>query len=339
MKQVILQEPGQLRLSETEDPGEPEPGAAVVKIRRVGICGTDLHAFRGRQPFFSYPRRLGHELGVEVVRVGKGVDQLKPGDRCAVEPYLTCGECIACRAGKTNCCMHLKCLGVHTDGAMCEYFTLPANKLHKSDRLTFDQLALVETLGIGAHGVNRSAIRRGEWALIIGAGPIGLAAIQFAKAGGAQVIVADVNEQRMQFCQEQLGIEYFIDARKDVLEQLEGICSKELATAVFDCTGNQASMQSAFQYVSHGGRLVFIGLGQFEITFNDPHFHRRELTVMSSRNALGSELRKIIEMIEQRQISTDPWITHRTTLERVPDDFPSYTLPDTGCIKAMIDVA
>jgi threonine dehydrogenase-like Zn-dependent dehydrogenase len=120
---------------------------------------------------------------------------------------------------------------------------------------------------------------------------------------------------------------------------VEATCGKELAPAVFDCTGNQDSMQQAFQYVSHGGRLVFIGLGQFDITFNDPHLHRRELTVMSSRNSTGKELKKIIEMIEQGKINTDPWITHRANFDRIVEDFPAYLKPETGCIKAMIEVA
>src|SRR5262249_27726545 len=187
LEKGVLEQPSRLVVSENAPPGKPRDGEALVKVRRLGVCGTDLHAFRGKQPFFTYPRRLGHELGVEVVEVGPEVTGLKAGDLCSVEPYLTCGRCIACRSGKTNCCMELKCLGVHTDGGMCEFITLPANKLHTSTKLSLEQLALVETLGIGAHGVNRANLQRDEWALVLGAGPIGLAAIQFAKAAGAGV--------------------------------------------------------------------------------------------------------------------------------------------------------
>ena len=338
MRQVTLHQPGRF-VGEVAPPLEPPAGFALVRPQRIGVCGTDLHAFAGRQPFFTYPRVLGHELGVEVLAVPPGDHGLRPGDRCAVEPYLSCGDCHACRLGKTNCCEGLQVLGVHTDGGMCEFITVPANKLHTSTKLSLEQLALVETLGIGAHGVNRANVQRGEWALVIGVGPIGLAAIQFAKAAGAEVVVADINRQRLKFCQEHLGVESVIDGTQDVLPQVEAICGTELAPAVFDCTGNQESMQKAFQYVSHGGRLVFIGLGQFDITFNDPHFHRRELTVMSSRNSTGRELKKIIEMIEQGKINTDPWITHRASFDRIVDDFPAYLKPETGCIKAMIEVA
>ena len=339
MRQIVLEQPGNFTSGETAHPGKPGPGEALVRIHRVGICGTDLHAFRGKQPYFTYPRRLGHELGVEVVAIGSGVENLKVGQRCAVEPYLTCGKCIACRAGKTNCCMELKCLGVHVDGGMCEEMILPAAKLHPSDKLTFEQLALVETLGIGCHAVNRANLQRGEWALVIGAGPIGLTAVQFAKAAGAEVIVMDVVDSRLKFCQKELGVEYLINPKNGpTLEQLEKICSKELAQNVFDCTGNVESMQQAFQFVSPGGKLIFVGLVQADVSFNDPHFHRREITLFASRNAMGKELKSIIQMIEAKKIDTTPWITHRSSFDRLIADFPTWLTPESGCIKAMLEL-
>jgi threonine dehydrogenase-like Zn-dependent dehydrogenase len=160
MKTIILDKPGQFQLTETEPPAAPLPGQALVRVRRVGICGTDIHAFKGDQPFFSYPRILGHELGVEVVSVASDVSNLTSGEICAVEPYLNCGVCIACGRGRPNCCVQLKCLGVHTDGGMRELITVPAAKLHPSHTLTLEQLALVETLGIGAHAVERASCNR-----------------------------------------------------------------------------------------------------------------------------------------------------------------------------------
>ena len=148
MRGVVLEKPGSFALIETAQPAGPAPDEALVRVHRVGICGTDLHAYRGRQPFFSYPRILGHELGIEIVEIGANEAGLQVGDRCAVEPYLNCGRCIACRRGKTNCCVDLKVLGVHTDGGMRETINVPVSKLHRSRTLTFEQLALVETLGI-----------------------------------------------------------------------------------------------------------------------------------------------------------------------------------------------
>jgi 2-desacetyl-2-hydroxyethyl bacteriochlorophyllide A dehydrogenase len=338
MKTVILDTPGQFRFDTTEAPAQITDGEALVRVRRVGICGTDLHAFRGRQPFFQYPRILGHELGVEIVEVGENEAGLQAGDLCAVEPYLNCGHCIACRKGKTNCCVSLQVLGVHTDGGMRELIKVPVHKLHPSKILTLEQLALVETLGIGAHAVDRAKIIPGEFALVIGAGPIGLSVMQFALQAGAQVITMDVNEARLAFCREQLGVQRTIVAGETSLAQIEEITSGDLPTVVFDATGNAGSMMQAFQYVSHGGRLVFVGLFQGEVTFNDPFFHRREMTLLSSRNSTSADFKRIIQLMERGEINTTPWVTHRCELEGMIEQFPSWLEPETGVIKAMVEI-
>ncbi|MGC3988537.1 MAG: zinc-binding alcohol dehydrogenase family protein [Chthoniobacteraceae bacterium] len=296
MKTIRLENPGQLAFLETEDPVAPAAGEALVRVHRIGVCGTDLHAFGGEQPFFSYPRILGHELGVEVLAVGDGVSNVKPGDRCSVEPYLNCEKCIACRRGKPNCCTNIQVLGVHADGGMRERFRLPARKLHTSAVLSFEQLALVETLGIGAHAVQRAQVEAGEFVLVIGAGPIGLASMQFAVEAGAKVIVLDINEDRLNFCQQQLQVPYAINALKEnPLEALQRITASDLPTLVIDATGNPKSMLSSFEYPAHGGRIVFVGLFQGDVTFNDPNFHRRELTLMGSRNARPDDFTRIIQ--------------------------------------------
>src|SRR5262249_16079696 len=192
MRQIVLDEPGRFSARAVTEPAVP-PGHALVAVKRVGVCGTDLHAFAGRQPFFSYPRVLGHELGVEVLQVPPGERHLRPGDTCAVEPYLSCGACRACACGKTICCARLQVLGVLADGGMRGRLAVPAQLLPPSARLSLEQLALVETLGIGAHAVARSGLAAGEEALVVGAGPIGLAVVQFALAAGARVRVADLS--------------------------------------------------------------------------------------------------------------------------------------------------
>jgi 2-desacetyl-2-hydroxyethyl bacteriochlorophyllide A dehydrogenase len=338
MKTIVLETPGEFRLIDTEPPGPPGPGEALVRVRRVGICGTDLHAFRGKQPFFSYPRILGHELGVEIVALGEGTEALalSPGDRCSVEPYLNCGHCIACRRGKTNCCASLKCLGVHTDGGMRELIVVPARKLHKSETLPLEHLALVEMLCIGAHAVRRAEPAPDEVALVIGAGPIGLATIQAAQFMGAKVIVMEVSQRRIQFCREQLGVEQFIDATQAPLPQLQAMLGPDMPTLVFDATGNAASMMNAFNYVAPGGKLIFVGLFQGEVTFHDPDFHRLELTLMSSRNATAADFAWVIQMLESGRINVEPWITHEASPEALPSEFSSWLDPENGVIKAML---
>ncbi len=341
MKTLVLESPGKLVAAETAAPEKPAAGQALVRVHRVGVCGTDIHAFGGKQPFFTYPRILGHELGVEVLEVGPGVTRVAPGDRCAVEPYMNCGKCVACRRGKPNCCVGLRVLGVHADGGHRELLLLPADKLHPSRKLGYDQLALVETLGIGAHAVDRAELRPGETVAVVGAGPIGLAAIQFARAAGARVLVIDVNDTRLAFCRERLGLpaDDLIDARgADVVARLKALTDDELPTAVFDATGNPKSMAAAFDYPAHGGRLVFIGLFPGDVTFNDPNFHRRELTLLASRNSRPDDFTRIIELVESGRVDTSPWITHRAPLGEVPALFESWTRPESGVLKAMIEL-
>lgn len=339
MKTIRLEEPGRLALVSTDFPSSPGPDEALVRVHRIGVCGTDIHAFGGKQPFFSYPRILGHELGVEVLAVGEGVTNVKPGDRCSMEPYVNCQKCIACRRGRGNCCTNMQVIGVHTDGGMREQFVLPARKLHPSAKLSYEQLALVEPLSIGAHAVERAQLEAGEFALVIGAGPIGLATMQFAVEKGAQVIVLDINDTRLDFCQRQLGVPHAINGMKeDALEALKRITDGDLPTAVFDATGNPKSMMGAFEFPAHGGRMVFVGLFQGDVSFNDPNFHKRELTLMGSRNSHPADFTRIIRLIEDGRIDTTPWITHRAPFDDVVDQFPAWTKPETGVLKAMIEL-
>jgi alcohol dehydrogenase len=338
MQTIVLETPGRLVHADTPSPSEPGPGEVLVRVDRIGICGTDLHAFHGRQPYFSYPRILGHELGVEVLAVGRGVIGVAVGDRCAVEPYLNCGQCIACRRGKSNCCATLQVLGVHTDGGMRERIVVPARKLHPSTRLTVEQLALVETLGIGCHAVNRASPQPDETCLIIGAGPIGLATLEFVKLSGARPIVLDVNPRRLDFCRQALGAQEVLLSGDDVEARVRNLTGGDMPEVVFDATGSSASMNAAFGLVAPGGRLVFVGLTQDEVRFRHAAFHKVEGTLLCSRNALPDDFTRIIGLIEEGRLDTRPWITHRTPFAALPEVFASYTLPETGVVKAVVEV-
>ena len=339
MKTIILNEPGSFSLLETDHPGDPSPGEALIKVHRVGICGTDLHAYRGRQPFFSYPRILGHELGVEVVALGADTDHLglSVGDACAVEAYLNCGTCSACRRGRTNCCSSLQVLGVHTDGGMQEYYRLPADKLVKST-LPYAHLATVEMLSIGAHAIGRGQPLPDENTLVVGAGPIGLGAIQFARIAGANVAVMEVSPKRMEFCQENIGIENFVDGRSDDVEgDLRKLFGGELPTMIFDATGNINSMNNTVNLIEQAGKIVFISLVQDNISFFDPEFHRREVTLLSSRNATRADFDHVVSSIEAGSINIEPWITHRATPETMIGEYESWLDPESGVVKAMLE--
>jgi 2-desacetyl-2-hydroxyethyl bacteriochlorophyllide A dehydrogenase len=337
MKTIILQEPGRFLFTDTSPPSSPEPGEALVRIHRVGVCGSDIHAFRGNQPFFSYPRVVGHELGVEIVAMGPSDTDLAAGDRCAVEPYLHCGRCIACRRGKTNCCVSLQVLGVHTDGGMREFMTVPAAKLHRSRSLSVDQLALVEMLTIGAHAVRRAQLEPGENVLVIGAGPIGLATMQFALLVGARVGVLEISGWRREFCRRHLGVAHCLDGTGDAGKRLEGMLNGDLPTTVFDATGSPKSMMQAVQYVANGGKLVYVSLVQADLTFRDAELHRRELTLIRSRNALSADFAWVMQMLEDGRVDLAPWITHRAPAEKMVGEFPGWLDPDRGIVKAVVE--
>ncbi|ADB15626.1 Alcohol dehydrogenase GroES domain protein [Pirellula staleyi DSM 6068] len=340
MKALLLEAPLNFKTIDIAEPAAPGPGEAVVRVHRVGICGTDLSGYLGKMPFFSYPRIPGHELGVEVLAVGEGVTNVKPGDRCAVEPYINCQKCFSCTRGHTNCCEHHQTLGVHCDGGLRPQFTVPARKLHISTKLEYEQLALVETLAIGCHAVNRCNPKPGEWVLIIGAGPIGLSALEFVKLTGANIIVMDLSEQRLDFVRTSMGVTNTIQVKGDgsELTQLTELTEGKLAQVVIDATGNNRSMSGALQYVGFAGRLVFVGITTQEISFVHPLMHRREMTLLASRNALSADFSRIVSLIENGQIDTNPWITHRPAFADVAGIFPSLTKPETGCIKAIVDV-
>ena len=337
MLQITLEQPGKFIATESPEP-RPGPGEALVRVHRVGICGTDLHAFAGHQPFFTYPRVLGHELGVEVLDPGSEPHGLKAGDRCSVEPYLNCGHCIACRRGRPNCCTELRVLGVHVDGGMGPLLAVPAGKLHRARSLDYDQLALIETLGIGAHAVERAGLTRKDTVLVIGAGPIGLSVIQFVLSKGASFAVMDVSESRLTFCRQQLGAPHTLAPGPDAADQLRAIFRGDLPAIVIDATGNPQSMAGTFDLAAHGGRIVFVGLFQGEITFNDPNFHRRELTLCASRNALPETFRYLINLVEAGRLNTQPWITHRLKLAEVPALFSREIAGQAAVLKAMIEV-
>ena len=344
MKAIRLNQPLQLEIVELSKPPSPGPGQALVRTHRMGICGTDYSGYLGKMPFFQYPRIPGHELGVEVLAVGSGVDQVQVGDRCSVEPYMNCGQCYACRRGQSNCCAALEVIGVMIDGGLCEQFLVRADKLHPSQRLSFEQLALVETLAIGCHACDRASPSVEDQVLLIGAGPIGLATLEFLRLTGASVTVMDLNSSRLEFCRNNYGIENTIDASSgdassgDTIEAVLKHTSGDRFPVIVDATGNAGSMAQAIGFLAPTGCLVYVGITTGDIKFRHPVMHRPEATLKASRNALPRDFTRIIGLIESGVIDTRPWVTHQTTFSTVITEFDALSRPDSGVIKAVIDV-
>jgi 2-desacetyl-2-hydroxyethyl bacteriochlorophyllide A dehydrogenase len=336
MKTLICTTPHHFDYADTEAP-VAAAGETLLKIKRIGICGTDLHAFEGTQPFFSYPRILGHELAAEIVTTD--ATGFSTGETVTFIPYFYCGTCVACRMGKPNCCVSIKVCGVHIDGGMREYLTVPSYSLVHGEGLTFDQLALVEPLAIGVHGIRRAAVAEGEYVLVIGAGPIGSGAIEFARIAGGKVIAMDINDNRLNFCKEQLKVDFTVNpATEDVLEKLKTITNGDMPAVVIDATGNLKAINNAFQYLGHGGRYVLIGLQKGDISFNHPEFHKRESTLMSSRNATRADFEYVVASIKKGLVNPSAYITHHVLFTEVKDNFESWLSPATGVTKAMVQM-
>jgi len=337
MKILACVEPGKLVYGEEEMP-MVQPGESLIKIKRIGICGTDLHAFEGTQPFFSYPRILGHELAGELIEPN-GASGFEKGEEVTFIPYFNCGKCIACRSGKPNCCTSIEVCGVHIDGGMVEYLSVPQYSLVHGDGLSFDELALVEPLAIGAHGVARAGVQPGEYVLIIGAGPIGLGTMEFARIAGGKVIAMDMNEARLNFCRDRLKVDHVINVvSDDVMARLIEITGGDMRTVVIDCTGSLRAINNGFQYMAHGARYVLVGLQKGEISFSHPEFHKREATLMSSRNATRADFEHVIASMKKGLVDPTNYITHRVCFKEVINDFESWLDPSRGVIKAMVEL-
>ncbi|MGY4691367.1 zinc-binding alcohol dehydrogenase family protein [Salibacterium sp. K-3] len=337
MKAVVCREPGQMEWTEQKEP-ECGPEDVLVDIKRIGICGTDLHAYSGSQPFFKYPRILGHELSGRVLAAGKEVTGIAAGDRVAVIPYTSCGTCQACRKGRTNACEHIEVIGVHRDGGMTEKITVPASNIVKTNALSFEEAAILEPLSIGAHAVKRAAVTPEDTVLVIGTGPIGMGIAAFAKQKGSRVITMDTNEFRLQFSKEWAGADDQLCPGPDTIRKLQERNNGNLPSIVFDATGNQTSMMNAFDFTAHGGRLIYAGLVKDSISFFDPDFHKKELTLLGSRNADAGDFEFVKTAVTEKEIDISRFITHYMSFEDVIDTFKNGFDPSGNMIKAVVRV-
>jgi len=336
MKALSCIAPGKLAYQQIAEPSR-ENGYSILRVKRIGVCGTDLHAYEGTQPYFNYPRILGHELACEIVETDRA--DFKKDEAVTIIPYFNCGHCIACRTGKPNCCISLQVFGVHIDGGMTEYISVPSYSLMQANGLSADAMALVEPFAIGAHAIRRAGIQKNDFVLITGAGPIGLGVAAFAQIAGAEVIMMDINPHRLQFCRDKQQIKYTINVlEEDVHDRLKTITSGDMPSVVIDATGNQKAINNLFQYMAHGAKYILVGLQKEMISFSHPEFHKREATLMSSRNATREDFEQVIGSMNKGLIDPSIYITHRINFSKVSDQFENLFDPKQHVIKAMIDM-
>ncbi|KFG69290.1 zinc-binding alcohol dehydrogenase family protein [Microvirga sp. BSC39] len=336
MKALRCDEPGKLTIIQRDIP-KVGPGEVLVRIRRVGICGTDYHIFHGNQPYLEYPRVIGQELAGEIAEAPSG-SSFRVGDIVCIEPYLSCGTCRACVQGKTNCCQHLQVLGVHRDGGACEYIAVPEGNVVPAAGLGLDEAAMVEFLSIGAHGVQRSGAASTSRVVVVGAGPIGIAAAIFAKARGAEVSVLDMNTRRLAFCKDEISVDHAFEVTPDIDDRLKKVTDGDFFDIVLDATGSSRTMMKGFSYVGHGGTYVLLSIVRADITFNDPEFHKRETSLLGSRNATRHDFEAVLDAMRSGRVPVTALASHRGDLDEAPSLVPMWSTPEAGVIKALVEL-
>jgi 2-desacetyl-2-hydroxyethyl bacteriochlorophyllide A dehydrogenase len=335
MLSVVCASPRDLVAQHSEKPVR-QPGEVLIRVRRVGVCGTDLHIFTGHQPYLSYPRVMGHEFSGTVDEADADAG-LAVGDMVYVMPYLSCGTCVACRQGKTNCCTQIQVLGVHRDGALTEYLSVPQRFVHKAEGITLDQAAMLEFLAIGAHAVRRGEVAPGQRVLVVGAGPIGLAAMVFARLRGATVVALDGRQDRLDFAAQHMGAAATVALGEGDEARLSELTHGEFFDVVFDATGNPKAMERGFRFIAHGGRYVLVSIVQGDISFSDPEFHKREATLLSSRNATVEDFETVMAAMRRGDVPDQALATHRLQLAELPTEFERLLDPQQAVIKAIVE--
>jgi 2-desacetyl-2-hydroxyethyl bacteriochlorophyllide A dehydrogenase len=336
MRTLVCDRPGNISISERPRPS-PGPGQVLVRMRRAGVCGTDLHIFEGSHPFLEYPRVIGHELSGEIAETGRGC-AIPAGQRVYVIPYLACGVCVACRHGKTNCCQRIRVLGVHIDGGMADFVCVPEANVAPADGITLDQAAMIEFLAIGAHAIRRASPRKDDRILVVGAGPIGIGCMLFGQLAGGSVTAFDIRQDRLDFCRDRLAVDQAMLAGPEAAEALSELTSGDFFDIVIDATGNVKAMMAGLNYVAHGGTYVLVSVVRDTICFADPEFHKRETSLLGSRNATPEDFAKVFDVMREGLVPTEALVTHRVSLDEAPGSFPIWAKPETGVIKALIEI-
>ncbi|MCB8839804.1 zinc-binding alcohol dehydrogenase family protein [Aurantimonas sp. VKM B-3413] len=335
MRALVVEAPGRLRLDERLRPESAPEGWVLVDIARVGICGTDYHILEGNQPFFDYPRVIGHELSGRVAEDKSGFSR---GELVTINPYVSCGRCRACLRGKPNCCTKIAVLGVHRDGGLTERIAVPAQNLYRADGLTPDQAAMVEFLAIGAHAVRRSGLTGADCVLVVGLGPIGLGTALFAQARGAEVHILDANAERLARLQRDFGFAN-THALDDGPEVLMAATGGDGFDVVFDATGSARAIEAGFALVGHGGTYVLVSVVKDKISFLDPEFHKRETTLMGSRNATREDFETVKAALADGTIDSSKLKTHAAALRDVVEALSGWSADRRDIVKAIVTVA
>ena len=336
MKAIVLTEPHHFEIQERPAPA-PGEGEALLRVRAVGVCGSDLHAYHGHQPFVTYPRVLGHEVAAEVVALGPGAEGFAVGDRVCVDLVINCGRCYACRVGRPNCCVSINVMGVQVDGGLAEFLAAPTSRLYRvPDELADEEAALIEPLTIGCQAVSRGEVTSADTVAVIGAGPIGLVSLLAAKARGARVIISDLLDSRLELAVE-LGADAAIHSGRDSLaEAVATFTNGEGANVAIEAVGVESTVLAAIDVASAAGRVVLLGLGAKPVPIVPSALVRKELDVRASRMS-ARRFPEALRLATERKLPLRKLISHRMLLPSASDAFDLLTRrPEETCKIVLI---
>lgn len=331
MRAGVVVAPGTFAIEERPAVSNIPKGWVLIDICAVGLCGTDYHILEGKHPFLDYPRVIGHELSGRVTNDGDG---WTAGDLVVVNPYLSCGTCRACKHGKPNCCYKIEVLGVHRDGGLTPQLAVPAQNLYPANGLTTLQAAMVEFLAIGAHAVQRSEVCEGDRVLVTGVGPIGIGVALFARLKGADVTLLDLSPERLAMAADRFGFDRGYNSIDGAFKTTDG----EGFDALFDATGHGGAIEAGFRAVANGGSYVLVSVVKDNITFSDPEFHKREMRLIGSRNALEADFDWVMSAFRDNQIDAGALCSSVVSLDELDERFKALAADRSALIKVIVQL-
>ena len=337
MKAFYITEPGHTRLGDLDVP-RPAAGEVLLRTRLIGMCGTDLSTFRGKNPLVSYPRIPGHEIAATIVEMGSEVpDHLKPNMDVTVHPNTNCGKCASCKRGRTNACKFNETLGVQRDGAMKTFFTAPWRKVYRADGLGLRELSLVEPLAVGFHATERGRVESGDVVAVIGCGMVGLGAMASAASRDATVIAIDLDEQKLALAR-QVGAKHVVQSNKDAVhERLLELTDGLGPDVVIEAVGVPDTYRMAVEEVAHTGRVVYIGWAKEPILFDTKHFVHKELDILGSRNSLA-EFPSVIEVLRGGKFPVEATISATVSMDEAGETLARWSREPQLFTKILVEM-
>jgi len=337
MKAVVLEGPGQAALKSV--PELPAAGAdeILLAVRRIGLCGSDLNSYRGRNPLVSFPRIPGHEVAAVVAEANPAHPEWQPGTAVTLSPYTNCGRCASCLRGRPNACQFNQTLGVQRDGALTQFIAIPAERLYRAD-LTLKELCLVEPLTVGFHAAARGRVAPGDTVAVFGCGGVGLGAVAGAGFRGASVIGVDLDDAKLAIARK-AGAEHAINtASGDLHGQLADLTHGRGPDVIIEAIGLPQTFRAAVEEVAYTGRVVYIGYAKEQVAYETRLFVQKELDILGSRNALPEDFRDVIRMLEAHRFPVEEAVTHVVPMEEAPDILEAWSREPARFSKIMIEV-